>query len=546
MVPVLYRYCLVIICVLLAGFTTVAQPNSVMCSNTPARAWWDVQAYELDIVFDTATNSISGSNTLLAKVVAPAADSLQLDLQEALQIDSVLMAGKRLQVRGQGSTYYLSEGFAGMAPGDSFRCTIYYHGAPVMAQRAPWDGGLVRTTDGKGQLWMAMACQGSGAYMWFPCKNFNGDEPERVTLKYTVPSGLTAIGNGRLRGKVTTGNTTTYTWSVQNPINNYDITFYIGDYTHWSDTFAGAKGPLSLDYYVLRENEQKARKQFAVVKPMMACFEEKMGPYPFYEDGYKLVDAPYLGMEHQSAVAYGNEYKMGYLGRDRSKTGVGLTFDFIIIHESGHEWFGNSITAYDPADTWIQEGFTSYSETIFAECLEGKQASFRYQQGKKRIIRNDKPVQGQYNACDEGSGDHYDKGAFVIHMIRMIMDDDTRFFAMLKAISAKFYHQLVTSNDIETFINQYSGKDFSKLFEQYLRHKELPVLLRQTTATGTAFQWSNCIPGFDMPLRILLPGNKATWIYPVAGKWTGYAHKGKIKADPDFLVGDTPGKPANQ
>ncbi len=531
------KCCLVLLLAFLVCLNTFAQQDQVMCSNTPARAWWDVQAYELQVTFDIGTNSIQSSNTITAKVLTPAIDSIQLELHEALQLDSVYMVGRKLAINRQGSTYYLSGGFAGLQAGDSFRCTVYYHGTPLIAQRAPWDGGLVSSTDAKGRPWLAMACQGAGAYLWLPCKNFNGDEPERVTMAYTVPSGLVAIGNGRLISKVAKGNTETYIWSVQNPINNYDITFYIGNYVHWSDTFAGAKGALSLDYYVLEENESKARKQFAVVKPMLSCFEAKMGAYPFYEDGYKLVDAPYLGMEHQSAVAYGNEYKMGYLGRDRSKTGVGLTFDFIIIHESGHEWFGNSITAYDRADTWIQEGFTSYSETIFAECLNGKQDAFRYQQGKKHIIRNDAPAQGQYNACDEGSGDHYDKGAFVLHMIRMVMNDDTRFFGMLRAISNRFYHQLVTSADIEAFINEYSGKDFTGLFEQYLRHKEVPVLLQQATASGTAFQWSNCVAGFDMPLRILLPGGKGAWIYPTAGKWTHTKFRGKIKADPNFLVG---------
>lgn len=519
---------------LLACFTAAAQQGGVMCSNTAARSWWDVQAYELDVVFDTAANYITGSNTITAKVTAPVIDSLQLELHAPLQVDSVLMQGRKLGISQYGNTYYI-KGFAYLLQ-DSFTFKVYYHGEPVIARRAPWDGGFVRRTDANGRPWLAVACQGAGAYLWYPCKNFTGDEPERAVMHYTVPAGLTAIGNGRLTGTTTQGALQTFTWAVQNPINNYDITFYIGDYVHWSDTFAGAKGPLSLDFYVLRENETKARKQFAEVKPMLSCFEEKLGPYPFYEDGYKLVDAPYLGMEHQSAVAYGNEYKMGYLGRDRSKTGVGLTYDFIIIHESGHEWFGNSITAADLADTWIQEGFTSYSETLFAECMRGRADGFRYQQGKRGGIQNDAPVQGRYNACDEGSSDHYDKAAFMIHMIRMIMDDDSRFFAMLRAMNAKFYHQLVKSSDIENFINEYSGKDFSKLFEQYLRHKEIPVLNRKQTAAGSYYYWTGAVPGFNMPVLLELADRKKVWIQPGADQDRVYPHKGKVQVDPNFLV----------
>lgn len=530
------KYLLAIVTGLLAFVCCAAQQESTMCSNTAARSWWDVQQYELQLDFDTATHYIKGSNTITAKVIAvPAA--MQLELKEPLKIDSVLMQGRRLAVSRKGDTYYLTGGFDGFKTGDNFNCTVYYSGVPVIAKRAPWDGGMVCSHDSQGKPWLAMACQGAGAYLWFPCKNFGGDEPERAIMHYTVPASLMAIGNGRLTGTSVSadGKNKTFTWAVQNPINNYDITFYIGDYVHWSDTFAGTKGALSLDYYVLRANEGKARKQFAVVQPMLSCFESKIGPYPFYEDGYKLVDAPFLGMEHQSAVAYGNEYKMGYLGRDRSKTGVGLTFDFIIIHESGHEWFGNNISAYDVADTWIHEGFTSYTETIFAECLRGREEAFRYQQGKKGVILNDVPVQGRYNACDEGSGDHYDKGAFVVHMIRMIMDDDARFFALLKAMNDKFYHKLVRSKEIEDFINAYSGKDFTQLFEQYLRHAAIPVLEWKASDKGSAYRWQHCIPGFNMPVIVELPGQQKTWLKPT-DKWQFYPYSGKISLDPNFLA----------
>jgi aminopeptidase N len=521
----------------LLAYTGCPAQDNTMCSNMAARSWWDVREYELQLTFDTATNFITGSNTITALVTGQPLQALQLELHEPLHIDSVQLAGHHPGIYRQGDIYFITGDFSTLKQQDSFALKVYYSGLPVIAKRAPWDGGIVHSRDAEGLPWLAVACQGAGAYLWFPCKNFEGDEPERAVMHYTVPANLSAIGNGRL---IRTENSAdkqlkTFTWAVQNPINNYDITFYIGDYVHWSDTFAGAKGKLSLDYYVLRANEERARKQFAVVKPMLECFEAKMGPYPFYEDGYKLVDAPYLGMEHQSAVAYGNEYKMGYLGRDRSKTGVGLTFDFIIIHESGHEWFGNNITAYDVADTWIHEGFTSYSETIFAECLRGKEESFRYQQGKRQLIRNDMPVQGKYNACDEGSGDHYDKGAFTVHMVRMVVNDDERFFAMLRDMNKKFYHQLVKSADIENFMSTYAGKDFSKLFSQYLRHIEIPALEWETTGKNTSYRWTNCVEGFDMPVLVTAPGKKESWIYPTT-VWQKAKVKGPVKVNPNFLV----------
>ncbi|RYZ31912.1 MAG: hypothetical protein EOP49_38270 [Sphingobacteriales bacterium] len=377
-----------------------------------------------------------------------------------------------------------------------------------------------------------------GASVWFPCKDFQGDEADKgMQLTMTIPHGLTMVSNGRclIENMKSEPGKAYWTWNVSNPINNYDISFYIGDYVHWSDTMQGAEGRLSLDYYVLRQNLERSKMQFEVVKPMLHCFEEKIGPYPFYEDGYKLVDAPYLGMEHQSAVAYGNGYKMGYKGEDRSATGEGLLFDFIIIHESGHEWFGNSITAYDKADTWIHEGFTSYTETIFAECLLGKERAFKYQRGKKRTIQNDRPVQGNFGACDEGSGDHYDKAAFVIHMIRVIMDDDERFYAMLREMNRRFYHKIVTGNQVKAFINSYSGRDFSQVFLQYFHGKNIPKLEIDKSKSSFRYRWTNCVPDFDMPVVVTADGQKI-WLYPGTAWQSRPGRFKSIKASGNFLV----------
>jgi aminopeptidase N len=355
-----------------------------------------------------------------------------------------------------------------------------------------------------------------------------------------VSSSLVAVGNGRLTGEKTVdnGNGKAFTWKVVAPINNYDITFYIGNYVHWSDTFDGLKGKLGLNYYVLPQHLEKAKKQFAEVKTMLRCFEDHFGPYPFYKDGYKLVEAPYLGMEHQSAVAYGNQFKMGYLGEDRSRSGVGLLFDFIIVHESGHEWFGNSITAYDKADEWIHEGFTSYAETIYAECIAGKEKAFDYQRGKRRTIRNDIPVEGKPGQCDEGSGDAYDKAGFMIHQIQMIMNNDSLFFAMLKAMNSTFFHQIVTGAQVEDFIGSYAHHNFSKVFDQYLRKSNLPVLvIKKVGADSVLCFWKDCVPGFDMPVQ-WSEGKHQFWLYPqtkVQNFWAkGLNQEGQISKD--FLI----------
>lgn len=559
------RIALVVFLFLTTKFSLV-NAQSDKCSNNAARSWWDVQHYSLNLDVDTASGYLSGQVEITARVAGEIGDSLQLDLQEPLKITDISalasdggvsdpyfskngnnfpMAGNAESSPGQtlsfvkhGNVYYVTGNMKSLVHGNVMRFNVRYQGVPQIAARPPWDGGLVLDRDSKGKRWMAMACQGVGASVWFPCKDFQGDEPDKgMQLTMSIPQGLTMIGNGRCVAEhiKTDSGKVYWSWRVANPINNYDISFYIGDYVHWSDTMIGEKGTLDLDYWVLRDNLAKAKKQFAVVKPMLHCFESKMGPYPFYEDGYKLVDAPYLGMEHQSAVAYGNGYQMGYKGIDRSKTGVGLTFDFIIIHESGHEWFGNNITTYDKADTWVHEGFTSYTETIFAECLRGKDEAFKYQRGKRRTLQNDIPAQGSFNECDEGSSDHYDKGAFMIHMIRMIMDDDAKFFGMLREMNSKFYHKIVSGKDIEQFMSAFAGKDFSKVYDQYLRSKEIPKLELKQKNGSIIYRWTNCVPGFDMPVLISADG-KSRWIYPHTEWGSVKGNYRKAYVNENFLV----------
>ncbi|MGN6401887.1 MAG: M1 family metallopeptidase, partial [Flavisolibacter sp.] len=393
--------------------------------------------------------------------------------------------------------------------------TIAYHGNPKVAVHAPWDGGWIFTRDARGHQWMSVACQGLGASVWYPCKDHQSDEPDNgASLTINVPDSLVAVGNGRLKNKVSSNGTISYTWAVTSPINNYNIIPYIGKYVSWSDTLMGEKGKLDLNYWVLDYELEKAKKQFEQVKLMLRAFEYWFGPYPFYEDGYKLVQAPHLGMEHQSAVAYGNRFENGYLGRDLSGTGWGLKWDYIIVHESGHEWFANNITTKDIADMWVHEGFTDYSETLFTEYYYGKQAADEYLQGLRKNIANDKPIIGPYGVNQEGSGDMYYKGANLIHTIRQIINDDEKFRQILRGLNKDFYHQTVTSKQVEDYISQKSGKDLSKVFDQYLRTPQIPVLKLKADGDKIKFQWSNCIDGFNMPVKL----TNGQWIHPTTSE----------------------------
>jgi aminopeptidase N len=370
---------------------------------------------------------------------------------------------------------------------------------------------------------MTVACQGLGASVWYPCKDHQSDEPDNgARLSITVADTLVAVGNGRLKEKTPGNNgTTTWTWEVKSPINNYNIIPYIGKYVTWHEDFEGEKGHLDCDYWVLDYNLEKSKKQFGRdVKPMLKCFENWFGPYPFYEDGYKLVESSHLGMEHQSATAYGNHYMDGYLGMDLSGSGWGKKWDYIIIHESGHEWFANNITTNDIADMWVHEGFTDYSEPLFVECLYGKQAANEYTQGLRRNIDNDRPVIGPYGVNKEGSGDMYAKGANLIHTIRQVIDDDAKFREILRGLNKDFYHRTVNSSDVEKYFSQKAGRDLSKIFDQYLRTIRIPELQYQLSKKkGTPgsfelrYKWNNVVRGFNMPVKIVIDG-KPVWLTP--------------------------------
>ena len=483
----------------------------------PEREWWDVLHYDIHVTPDYENKSITGETTIQYKIIKDKySDYLQIDLQQPLKIDTIYYDGK-LYINYPRKPYY-NEGNVWhvplpKAPKNSVHSiSVIYHGNPRIAKNPPWDGGWIFTKDAEGRPWMTVACQGLGASVWYPCKDHQSDEPDNgASLSITVDSSLIAVGNGRLKEKRSNDGTTTWTWEVKDPINNYNIIPYIGKYVTWHEDYNGEKGKLDCDYWVLDYDLEKAKKQFTQVDDMLKCFEYWMGPYPFYEDGYKLVETPHLGMEHQSAVAYGNKFMNGYLGRDLSGSGWGNNWDYIIVHESGHEWFANNITSNDIADMWIHEGITDYSETLFVQCKSGKDAANAYTQGLRRTIRNDKPIIGPYGVNQEGSGDMYNKGNNIMHMVRQVIDNDSTFRNILRGLNETFYHKTVDSKDIENYIIKRSGKDLSKLFDQYLRTTQIPALEYKIEGEKLLYRWTNCISGFNMPVKLANPDQ---WLSP--------------------------------
>lgn len=484
---------------------------------TPERTWWDVQRYEVAFKPDFNDKSITGSNEIAYKVVKPNNGSLkmQIDLQEPLVIDSVLYNGKnKLRFNKKESIWLITVPAQKMASLNKVQ--IFYHGKVHQAKRAPWDGGFIFTTDSLSRPWMTVACQGLGASVWYPNKDHQSDEPNKgASLTMTVPDSLVAVGNGRLVFKKDNKDgTATYKYNVVNPISNYCIIPYIGKYVNFKEKYAGEKGPLDVNYWVLDYNLNKAKTYMPdQVHKMFKALEYWFGPYPFYEDGYQLIDASHTGMEHQSAVSYGNKYKFGYGGRDASGYGWGMKWDFIIIHESGHEWFGNNITTKDLADMWVHEGFTNYSETLFVDYHYGTQAGNEYNFGIRKGIRNDKPIIPPYNVNAQGSGDMYPKGGNLLHSIRHGLNNDVLFRNILRGLNAKFYHQTVTSAQVENYISATAKFDYSKVFDQYLRTTQIPTFNYYIENGKLFYQYVNCVKGFNLPLA-LKNGNQSLRIVP--------------------------------
>lgn len=503
-------------------------------SITPERAWWDLLHYDLNVEVDVAKKSFRGFNVIRYKALRPH-NVLQVDLQEPLDLTAAYQGDTPLKFTKRGANAYFIELPAAPQAGSEGEIKVLYEGNPKVARRAPWDGGVSWAKDKLGRAFVATSCQGLGASVWWPCKDHMYDEPDQgMRITITVPDSLMNVSNGQLASKCTyaDGKVTTV-WEVKSPINNYGVNLNAGHYAHYKEIYQGEKGPLKLDYWPLDYNLEVAREHFKDVPRMLQAFEHWFGPYPFYEDGFKLVEVPYLGMEHQSSVTYGNQYKKGYLGRDLSGTGWGLKWDYIIIHESGHEWFANNITYKDIADMWVHEGFTMYSEALFVDYHYGKQAGEEYVIGCRRTIKNDIPIIGPYHVNQEGSSDMYNKGANIVHTIRHIMADDEKFRQMLRGLNADFYHQTVTSADVENYISQKAGRDLSKVFDQYLRDVRIPKLAVAVKGSKVSYRWENVIDGFDMPVKAVIDGREQM-LYPTT-KWQTV--KGKtLVADRNFYV----------
>ena len=486
-------------------------------SITKERIWWNLLHYDLKFEVHPSTKTIKGSNTIQYKVLQQN-QLMQIDLQPPMEITSVSQNNEKLQYSRDGNVYYITLKKAQKVDAN-YTIKIDFKGMPKISNNPPWDDGFTWGKDENGNDFIATSCQGGGASIWWPCKDHMYDEPDKgINLSVTVPKDLTGVANGRLINvKENSNETKTFTWQVVNPINNYGVNINIGDYVHFSEKYEGKKGELDFDYYVLSYNLKKAKKQFKEVPRTIAAFEHWYGPYPFYEDGYKLVEVPYLGMEHQSSVTYGNGYKNGYKGRDLSRTGWGLKFDFIIVHESGHEWFANNITYIDIADMWIHESFTNNSESLFLDYHFGTKASNEYVIGTRKNIRNDKPIIGHYNVNNSGSGDMYYKGSNMLHTLRQVVNNDEKWRAILTGLNTDFYHQTVNTKQIEDYISKKMNLNLTPFFTQYLRTTKIPVLEYKIDNKTVLYRWTNTVKDFSIPIKVFANSDEH-WITPTE-KW---------------------------
>ncbi len=508
-----YIHFMIVLVIILHGSVLLSQErvftlqDTLRGSVTPERAWWDLTYYHLEVTPGLSDSSLRGAVGIHYKVLS-SYPVMQIDLQPPMEITSVTFGGSPVLFERTGNVYFLRFDRP-QAVGSAQHVEVQFAGKPKVSLRPPWDGGVVWELDENGRPFIATACQGDGASLWWPCKDHMYDEPDSMLMSFTVPEDLTAVGNGRLRAvdRNKKEKTRTFHWFVSSPISNYVVNMNIGDYNHFAEEYPGEKGPLDCDYYVLSYNLGKAKQHFLEVPRMLEAFEYWFGPYPFYEDGYKLVEVPYPGMEHQSSVTYGNLYKNGFMTRDVSHTGWGDRFDFIIVHESGHEWFANNITYRDMADMWIHESFTAYSESLFTEYHFGREAGYTYVRGTRANIANDRPIIGKYDVNYSGSGDMYPKGANMLHTLRQLVNNDSAWRELLRGLNAEFYHQVVTTDQIEGYIKDFTGFDLNAFFDQYLRDVRIPVLEYEIRTDGIKYRWNSCIEAFDMPVMVWINGS---------------------------------------
>jgi aminopeptidase N len=498
----------------------ITRQETLRGSVTPEREWWDLLHYDLKVEFLPQTKRLSGSNTITFKTLKPG-NKMQIDLQPPLAITKVTHGNSQLKFEREGNVYWVM--FEKELPkGVEDKVEVFYEGVPVVSKNPPWVGGITWGRDDLGEHFIVTTAQGIGASIWWPNKDHGADEPDRgMQISVTVPENLVAVSNGRLKktDHDVAAKKKTFHWEVVNPINNYGVNVNIGNYVNVIDKYRGKGGVLDVEYWVLPHQKEAALRQFKEVRRMLEAFEYWFGKYPFYEDSYKLVTVSYPGMEHQSSVTYGNWFRNGYLQRDPGGCGVGFKFDGIIVHESAHEWFGNNISMKDAADMWIHEGFANYAENLFVEYHFGKKDAEDYVVGTRRGIHNDRPIIGVYGSNREGSGDMYPKGGNMLHTIRHIINDDAKWLSILRGLNADFWHQTVTTEQIESYITQKSAIDLSKVFDQYLRTTDIPLLKYSINGKSVSFSYERVVKGFAMPLRVNING-KETIITPTETKQT--------------------------
>ena len=512
-----------------------SKSDTLRGAQNPERTVYDITYYHLDIKVNPTSGFVSGKN-LFKFTATRNFNKLQFDLFDNMEIKNIWYKNQSIPYEREYNAVFITFPKTILA-GSIEEFTVEYYGNPIVAKNAPWDGGLVFDKDEAGNPWMGVAVQGIGASTWWPSKDQQADQVDSMKISITVPDSLMNISNGQFLGKEPVENGyMRYNWFVSYPINHYNVTMNIGKYAHVSDEYNGENGKLAIDYYVLPENLEKAKKQFANNVPaMLSCFEHWFGPYPFYRDGYKLIESSYLGMEHQSAVAYGNQYENGYLKRDISGSGFGLDWDFIIIHESGHEWFGNNITAKDIADAWIHEGFTTYAEAIFVECKHGKKAAEAYVKGLRRGIQNREPIVGKRGVDHSGGRDIYNKGANILQTIRTVINNDDTWRAILRGLNSEFHLKTVDSDDVIKYISKKSGRDFSAIFDGYLNYAAIPVLETRKIKDGIEYRWNSPVKGFNLPIRIKTTKEKDWKLHEACSNWRKIKSKDTLLIDTDAM-----------
>ncbi|MBX2874591.1 MAG: M1 family metallopeptidase [Saprospiraceae bacterium] len=523
--------------IFLSAQNTFTRQDTLRGTITPERSWWDLTYYHLQVEVNPSDSSLQGINTMQFKVLE-AGNKVQIDLQPPMEIDKVMFQEKEVKVIKEGNAHFIDLP-AGLEVSSVHELDIYFQGKPKVSKRPPWDGGLTWQKDLNGKDIVTTTCQGDGASLWWPCKDHMYDEVDSMLISVKVPEGLMDVSNGRLRATDEhEDGSKTFHWFVSNPISNYVINLNVSDYVQFSEQYEGVNGTLDCDYFVLPYNLEKAQEQFKDVGRMLEAFEHWFGPYPFYEDGFKLVEVPYPGMEHQSSVTYGNGFENGYGGRDVSGTGWGFKFDFIIIHEAGHEWFANSITYKDIADMWIHESFTAYSEGLFVDFHYGKEAGAEYVVGTRQNIRNDRPIIGSYGVNHSGSGDMYSKGANMLHTLRQWVNNDGKWRQALRGLNKTFYHQTVSTQQIEDYLAEKLGLELKVFFDQYLRTTDIPVLEYKVEESKLKYRWTNCLKEFAMPIKVKI-GEQYRWLMPRT-TWTthllGEGEGDSILVDSDFYI----------